>query len=59
MKYNFMDFLEYEKGIANNKSNDRDKIYLELRAVIDKKIESFSNAIWVLKMGCEGHNEAF
>lgn len=58
MKYNFEDFLEYEKGLSNTKSRN-DNIYLELRAVIDRKIESFQNAIWVLKMGCEGHNQSF
>ena len=56
IKSNFNDFIEYEKGLMHSKKQ-KDKVYFELRAVINKKIEAIFNGIWVLKMACEGHFE--
>ena len=49
---NYNDFKEYEKGLSL--SNDK-KIIQQLQTVIHSKIECCVNALWVFKMGCEGH----
>lgn len=53
IQINFNDFKEYEKSL--NSKNLSIKIYNELRKVIKEKMEYCIQAIWILKMACEGH----